>query len=297
MTDKEIRRMKDGVMSIFEKFNILDHASTIGSLRDDILRLIGSMQERPGLKFNVGDKVRNDKIAGLPICTIESIDDTTYYCDYTNFDIIVQDKWELVVEPKDCMYSKDNFTDEDRKVLCDGCEEKCKYDKSDDFTKALAECIHNAQCNVVDPMVFAETWKDELIKLSKCEEPVSEDLEEEIGKYCSNPENFITYIDVGFKQSPIEKDDIPLIIKAIKFGANWQKHKDESYTKSMYKVGINTGKELMEQQMMAKAVDSTVHIDAGGYPYIPQMELYDYDKDIPLAKEGEKVKVIVIKED
>ena len=52
-----------------------------------------------------------------------------------------------------------------------------------------------------------------------------------------------------------------------------------------------------EQHLMAKAVDATVHIDAGGYPYIPQMELYDYDKNIPLAKEGEKVKVIVIKED
>ena len=67
---------------------------------------------------------------------------------------------------------------------------------------------------------------------------------------------------------------IGLLNKAIEFGANWQK-----------------------QQLMAKAVDATVHIDAGGYPYIPQMELYDYDKDIPLAKEGEKVKVIVIKED
>ena len=55
------------------------------------------------------------------------------------------------------------------------------------------------------------------------EESVSEDLEEKIGKYCSNPENFITYIDVGFKQSPIKKDDIPLIIKAIKAGAQWQK--------------------------------------------------------------------------
>jgi hypothetical protein len=54
---------------------------------------------------------------------------------------------------------------------------------------------------------------------------------------------------------------------------------------------------LREQQMMAKAVDGVVKIDAGGYPYIPQIELYDYDKDIPLAKEGEKVKVIVIKED
>ena len=28
---------------------------------------------------------------------------------------------------KECMYSKDDYTDEDRKVLCDGCEEKCAY--------------------------------------------------------------------------------------------------------------------------------------------------------------------------
>lgn len=43
-------------------------------------------------------------------------------------------------------------------------------------------------------------------------------------------------------------------------------------------------------------IEREVKIDAGGYPYIPQIELYDYEKDIPLAKEGEKVKVIVIKE-
>lgn len=59
---------------------------------------------------------------------------------------------------------------------------------------------------------------------------------------------------------------------------------------------IEYAKREAKQQMLAKAVDATVHIDAGGYPYIPQLELYDYDKDIPLAKEGEKVKVIVIKE-
>lgn len=33
-------------------------------------------------------------------------------------------------EPKKCMYSKDDYTDEDRKVLCDGCEEECKYSHS-----------------------------------------------------------------------------------------------------------------------------------------------------------------------
>ena len=30
-------------------------------------------------------------------------------------------------EPKKCMYSKDNYTDEDRKILCDGCEEDCNF--------------------------------------------------------------------------------------------------------------------------------------------------------------------------
>ena len=124
-------------------------------------------------------------------------------------------------EPKKCMYSKNHYTDEDRKVFCDGCEEKCKYDKSDDFTKALAECIHNAQCNVVDPMVFAETWKDELIKLSKCEEPVSEDLEEAADEYAK---------DYLFTRKPQRAPNIHFIN-----GANWQK-----------------------QQLMAKAVDGLV---------------------------------------
>jgi hypothetical protein len=40
-----------------------------------------------------------------------------------------------------------------------------------------------------------------------------------------------------------------------------------------------------------------VKIDAGGYPYIScDIELYDYDKDQPLAQKGDKVKILVIKE-
>lgn len=53
---------------------------------------------------------------------------------------------------------------------------------------------------------------------------------------------------------------------------------------------------LQKEQMMAEAIDVEVKVDAGGYPYIPQIELYDYDKDIPLAKEGDKYKVILINE-
>ena len=49
-------------------------------------------------------------------------------------------------------------------------------------------------------------------------------------------------------------------------------------------------------KLMKDATEVTVHIDAGGYPYTPEIELYDYDKDVPLAKEGDKYKVVLIKE-
>ena len=63
------------------------------------------------------------------------------------------------------------------------------------------------------------------------------------------------------------------IRRAVVYGAQWQK-----------------------EQLMAKTVDVEVKVDAGGYPYIPQIELYDYCEDIPLAKEGDKYKVVLIKE-
>ena len=125
-------------------------------------------------------------------------------------------------EPKECMYSKDNFTDEDRKVLCDGCEEECEFNKK--------------------------------------EELVNEELYTVAKEYANNITD-----KIGYRLQ---------LRRAVCFGANWK-----------------------EQQLMAKAVDATVHLDAGGYPYIPQMELYDYDKDIPLAKEGDKYNVILIKKD
>ena len=48
--------------------------------------------------------------------------------------------------------------------------------------------------------------------------------------------------------------------------------------------------------MLKESLDAVVKIDAGGYPYVnATIELYDYDKDIPLAKEGDKVKILVIR--
>ena len=91
-------------------------------------------------------------------------------------------------------------------------------------------------------------------------EPVSEDLEEAANEYAK---------DYLFTPKPQRAPNIHFIN-----GANWQK-----------------------EQMLTKAVEAVVKVDAGGYPYIPQIELYDYDKDVPLAKEGDKYKVVLIKED
>lgn len=61
--------------------------------------------------------------------------------------------------------------------------------------------------------------------------------------------------------------------------------------------GFVEGALWKEQQIKKNAVDAVVKIDAGGYPYVDRtIELYDYDKDIPLAKRGDKVKILVIKE-
>ena len=76
---------------------------------------------------------------------------------------------------------------------------------SGDFEMALAEMIGKAQTSVVEPWVIAAQWKDELIKLAKSEEPISEDLEEAATKYAQD------------KYMPVQTS------QAFKAGAKWQK--------------------------------------------------------------------------
>ena len=42
------------------------------------------------------------------------------------------DLQEEPVSEKKCMFTKNSYTDEDRKVLCDGCEEECKYARKEE---------------------------------------------------------------------------------------------------------------------------------------------------------------------
>lgn len=60
--------------------------------------------------------------------------------------------------------------------------------------------------------------------------------------------------------------------------------------------GFIDGAKWQKQQMMKNAVEREVKVDAGGYPYIDATELYDYENDKPLAKAGDKVKVLIVKD-
>ena len=106
MTDKEKREFKDGVISIFKRFNILDHTATIGGLRDDILRYIDSMKEEPVI------------VDAPPYDYVKGFSDGRLY---------EKRQKEEPVSEKKCMYSKDNYTDEERKVLCEDCDHRCAY--------------------------------------------------------------------------------------------------------------------------------------------------------------------------
>ena len=135
--------------------------------------------------------------------------------------------------------------------------------------KILSEITTRKLCTMDEHMAFyndkaKEDYRllseiEEIIKALQ-EEPVSEDLEYASEKY------------------------------ACRFSSS-------KYGHDKVKDAFIAGDKWKEEQLMKDAVDVEVKIDAGGYPYIPQIELWDYDKDEPLAEEGDKVKVIVIKED
>ena len=153
-----------------------------------------------------------------------------------------------------------------------------------DFTKALAECIHQAQCNVFGPLVHAEIWKDELIKLAKSEEPVSEQNlsnVERIGKnwkeelfeknrlkHCNSITNEQAELEQGFIDEHLDKHQrMPTFLDAIEYGMK-----------------------LIKEQLMTKAIDGEV-----GYWNLRGLSV---NVELPRSvNEGDMVKVIVIKED
>ena len=67
------------------------------------------------------------------------------------------------------------------------------------------------------------------------------------------------------------------------------------HSNTAIRASFKAGAQWDREQLTKDAVERKVMIDAGGYPYIScNIELYDYDKDEALAKEGDKVKLVII---
>ena len=84
---------------------------------DSLLSFIDSLQEEPVSKFDAaiqeGDDVRYNKDLG---CRVN----------------LSQLKRVAKKDPKYCIYTMSNYTDEDRKILCEGCNEDCEYSKKEE---------------------------------------------------------------------------------------------------------------------------------------------------------------------
>jgi hypothetical protein len=146
-----------------------------------LLSFIDFLQKEPETKFKIGDRIRlkGTTVKGDTIIRIYTSEVGNAYFEFKNSSDASADlDWELVEEPKKCMYTKDDFTEEDRKILCEDCEEKCEYAKKEEPVSnnysALLPCIYNRAL-------------EERVKYCKycsaaCEgrvkEPVSEELEE-----------------------------------------------------------------------------------------------------------------------
>lgn len=105
------------------------------------------------------------------------------------------------------------------------------------------------------------------------EQPVGEELEKEIEK---------TWLEYEYYNEDYDKV------------AEMRWNEFENVARHFYEFG----KQAMKQQMLKDAIERVVKEDLGGYPYIDAtIELYDCDKDIPTAKKGDRVRIIIVKED
>ena len=129
------------------------------------------------------------------------------------------------------------------------------------------------------------------------EEPVSIDFEQELYKAFGQVKDFTLcmriakwFYDIGKNSQEPASEELGEYINELS-----KQFPEVSFAK-LSRIAVRVAKWQITK-LMKDATEVAVHIDAGGYPYTPEIELYDYDNDVPLAKEGDKYMVVLIKED
>jgi len=166
-----------------------------------------------------------------------------------------------------------------------------------------------------DGLDHLEQFINSLSEEKPAEEQMEVNLEKEYKEYVDDDPVFskLTNRNVGMaiarhfyelgqaKQMPEEQPSKDLETEiATWIPAHLKGNVDEDIIDAVKRWGENVARHFVEwqkEQMLKDAVERVVKVDAGGYPYIDAMELYDYEKDKPLAKAGDKVKIIIVKEE
>lgn len=139
---------------------------------------------------------------------------------------------------------------------------------------------------------FAQWGAEHLAGVRKMiETPVSDNLDKAARKSAVAPFNF--KLD---EEHIYEYPYLPIAEQKFKEGAKWQKDQDDRLVDIIYQQGIEKGKDDIKEQMMKEAVEGKV-ID---FRYISEID-YASAKivftTIPKLKEGDEVRIIIVKED
>lgn len=172
-------------------------------------------------------------------------------------------------EPKDCMYSKDNYTDEDKKVLCGGCKTECEFNKKEEPVSEDLEQEINAEwnCYSKDGQVGCiNIFSFELIARHFANWQ-KEQMEAYRIEHCKSLTNEQAELEDNFVSSHVEKNNrIPTFIDAIEYGIEYGK-----------------------QQVIAKAFDVEIDSSRSDGKRILSGNFFKFNT-------GDRAKVIVIKE-
>ena len=182
----------------------------------------------------------------------------------------VKENDSMEENPKECMYARDNYTDEDRKVLCDGCEEECRFNKKEE---PVSEDLEKTVDTYLATYFGSEQEKQEWPFLKKMAIYFAnwqkQQMEAYRIKHCKSLTNEQAELEDKFVSSHVEKNNrMPTFLDAIEYGIEYGK-----------------------QQMIQQAVTAEVRMveDFMGTTTFRCV----YDK----YKIGDKVKLIIIKED
>lgn len=177
------------------------------------------------------------------------------------------------ISEKKCMFTKDSYADEDRKVLCEDCKEKCEYSKKEEpVSKDLEEAAFD----------YAESCKYEGGEKLLCIEHFK------AGAYWKEQQfekNRLAHCDAQTEEeAEIEQSFVMGIIE--------REHRQPTFDDA-----IKYGMQLQKEQMMAIAIDASV-TDIRTYKEENEVDFtVMYEKGIIPYEIEQEVKLIIIKED